>query len=159
MFYTHVFFGGLALLSGTIQTVFTLRKWKVHRVIGKFYVLGVLLSGTSGLYIAVYASAGLIAQSGFFTLGLLWLYTTVMAFVHIKSGRKEQHRQWIIRSMALTFAAITLRLWLPSFMIAGMEFNSAYPIIAWLCWLPNIVVAEFYLIYSKIKTRKLQVAN
>ena len=58
-------------------------------------------------------------------------------------GKIEQHRQWMIRSFALTFAAVTLRLWLPFFQIVlNFEFIEAYIIIAWLCWIPNLIVAE-----------------
>jgi hypothetical protein len=51
----------------------------------------------------------------------------------------------MIRSYALTFAAVTLRIWLPLFQNGfGMEFISAYVIIAWLCWVPNLLWAEWY---------------
>jgi hypothetical protein len=48
----------------------------------------------------------------------------------------------MVRNFALTFAAVTLRLYLPASMAAGVAFELAYPVIAWLCWLPNVIVAE-----------------
>jgi hypothetical protein len=48
----------------------------------------------------------------------------------------------MVRNFALTFAAVMLRLYLPASMVVGIEFELAYPVIAWLCWLPNVVVAE-----------------
>jgi hypothetical protein len=48
----------------------------------------------------------------------------------------------MVRNFALTFAAVTLRFYLPGSVAAGIAFELAYPVIAWLCWLPNIVIAE-----------------
>jgi hypothetical protein len=51
----------------------------------------------------------------------------------------------MVRNFALTFAAVTLRLWLPTAIIAGAPFELAYPVIAWLCWVPNLLLAELLL--------------
>jgi len=48
----------------------------------------------------------------------------------------------MVRNFALTFAAVTLRLWLPASVASGIGFEVAYPAVAWLCWLPNLLVAE-----------------
>jgi hypothetical protein len=49
----------------------------------------------------------------------------------------------MVRNFSLTFAAVTLRLYIPASALAGVEFSVAYPIIAWLCWVPNILWAEW----------------
>ena len=55
----------------------------------------------------------------------------------------ESHRQWMIRSYALAFAAVTLRIYMPFMQaVLGMEFLDAYLIVAWMCWVPNLLVAE-----------------
>jgi hypothetical protein len=50
----------------------------------------------------------------------------------------------MIRSFALTFAAVTLRIYLPLAIIQNQgEFPlDAYRAIAWLAWVPNLIVAE-----------------
>ena len=48
----------------------------------------------------------------------------------------------MVRNFALTFAAVMLRLYLPASMVAGGDFGLAYSVIAWLCWVPNVFVAE-----------------
>ena len=55
------------------------------------------------------------------------------------------HREWMIRSFALTFAAVTLRLYLPIAQLLPVELDDAYRAISFLCWAPNLVVAEAYL--------------
>ena len=145
-FYTHITLGGLALLSGCTQFLSGLRQKRLflHRNLGKVYVAAVMLSGTAGLGIAFAASGGVWAQMGFAALGFLWLYTTAKAFLAIKKRDIAEHQNWMTRSYALCFGAVTLRLWMPLFLGAlGMSFDFAYPIIAWISWVPNLLVAEW----------------
>ena len=51
----------------------------------------------------------------------------------------------MIRSFALTFAAVTLRIWLGISQASGMDFDVAYPVIAWVAWVPNLLVAEWWI--------------
>jgi hypothetical protein len=50
----------------------------------------------------------------------------------------------MVRNFSLTFAAVTLRLYLPISGVAGVPFEVAYPIIAWIAWVPNLIVAEWW---------------
>lgn len=149
-FYGHITLGGLALLIGWLQFNNTLRvkKTELHRILGKIYVISALISGICGLFIALYASGGIIAILGFFILGLVWLTTTILGFKAIKKGNIKSHEKFMIFSYAACFAAVTLRVWLPLLTIAIGEFNSAYRIVAWLCWVPNIIVA-FLIVRNK----------
>jgi uncharacterized membrane protein YozB (DUF420 family) len=78
-------------------------------------------------------------------LGGLWLAFTVLAFLSIRRRDQAAHRRWMLRSFALTLAAVTLRIYLPLSAAMGWSFDAAYPMIAWLCWVPNLVLAELYL--------------
>jgi hypothetical protein len=51
----------------------------------------------------------------------------------------------MVRNFALTFAAVTLRLWLPASIAVSIPGELAYQVIAWLCWVPNLLVAELLL--------------
>ena len=75
-----------------------------------------------------------------------------MAFVRIRQGNRVDHRRWMIRSYALTLAAVTLRLYLPASFGLGVPFASAYPVIAWICWVPNLIVAEAILAWRTSPT-------
>lgn len=145
-FYIHIMLGGLALLTGWSQFLkkFRSRNLSTHRVLGKIYMISVTLSGLSGFYIALYAEGGLVAKAGFVGLALSWLYTTSQGYFAVRKGNIDSHKKWMIRSYALTFAAVTLRIWLPMLQYGfGMDFLSAYVIIAWLCWVPNLAWAEW----------------
>jgi uncharacterized membrane protein len=154
-FYTHIFLGGIALLVGWSQFSKRIRNrnLKLHRFLGKTYVVTVCISGVAGLYIAMYASGGIVPVLGFAGLAIAWLFTTVTAYRKIKAKNIDDHEVWMIRSYALCFAAVTLRFWLPLFQIGfGMDFYFAYKIIAWLCWVPNLVVAE--MIVRRVQSRR-----
>lgn len=144
--YLHVFASSIALLLGTIQFSQRLRERHLHfhRWIGRIYLLlGVLLGGCAGLVLAQTAFGGLPSQVGFSALAILWLYSGLRAYLAIRRGRIQEHRQWMTRNYALTCAAITLRLYLVSSIASDLPFNLAYPAIAWLCWVPNLAYAEW----------------
>jgi uncharacterized membrane protein len=144
-FYQHIFLGGVALLTGWSQfnERFRNRNLSFHRTLGKIYVVVCLLSGGAGLYLAFYATGGWVAGLGFGGLAVSWLVTTSMAYISIRNKEIEKHQQWMIRSYALTFAAVTLRIYLPLSQIAQIDFIDAYRVIAWICWIPNLLVAEW----------------
>jgi hypothetical protein len=48
----------------------------------------------------------------------------------------------MIRSYALTTAAITLRLYIAGSEILDIPLEQSYRYIAWLCWIPNALIAE-----------------
>lgn len=143
-FYLHIGFGGLSLLTGWSQfsKKIRARNIRLHRILGKIYMIAILISGVSSIYIALYATGGMGPSFGFGTLGVLWLTTSTMAYIAVRKRHIPQHKVWMIQSFALSFAAVTLRLWLPLLTAAmHMEFIEAYRIIAWLCWVPNLLVA------------------
>ncbi len=146
--WAHIWGGGVALLTGAFQMNAGLRRRKpvVHRVLGTIYLSGILAGGLGGVYLAWHAEGGVMNTLGFGALGVLWLVTGMMAWLSIRSGQISNHRKWMIRNYALTFAGVTLRIYLPLSMMAGLTFPVAYAIIAWMCWAPNLIVAEWLFI-------------
>ncbi len=146
-FYLHITFGGFALLTGVFQFSENLRKKiALHRTLGKIYMVSILLGGAAGFYLSFFANAGIIAQVGFNLLAITWLITSWLAYKSIRVLDIEAHRRWMIRSYAACCAAISLRLILPFELAAlHMDFDTAYQIVAWACWVPNMVFAEVYI--------------
>jgi uncharacterized membrane protein len=148
-FYTHIILGGIALLSGWSQfsTKLRLRNLSLHRRLGKVYVIAVMFSSIAGINIAFFATGGFIPASGFICLGIIWFSTTLLAYTSIRKNQIEQHRKMMVYSYAACFAAVTLRIWLPVLINTSGNFITAYSIVAWLCWVPNVYVA--YLITKR----------
>ncbi len=142
-FYTHIILGGIALLIGWIQfsSKLRLQNLSIHRVIGKIYVACVLPASLAGIGIGFFATGGLITATGFICLGIIWFTTTLLAYQKIRQLQVEQHRKLMVYSYAACFAAVTLRIWLPLLISAFGDFIIAYSVVAWLCWVPNMLVA------------------
>lgn len=146
--YLHVFGAAVALMLGPLQFWAGLRarRPRLHRWLGRAYLaLGVGVGGLSGLVLAGQAFGGLVSRTGFGVLALLWLATGAMALQRIARGDVPGHRRWMTRNFALTLAAVTLRVYLPAAIVGGVGLATAYPVVAWLCWLPNLVLAEWIL--------------
>jgi uncharacterized membrane protein len=140
----HVGGGLAALLLGPWQFRSRLRarRPRLHRGLGRAYLLAVLAGGLGGLALAPLAYGGASARAGFGALAIFWLTTGALAFHAIRHRDVRRHRAWMIRCYALTFAAVTLRLWLPALQAAGLAFEAAYVTVAWLAWVPNLAAVE-----------------
>ncbi|MEW6127435.1 MAG: DUF2306 domain-containing protein [Acidobacteriota bacterium] len=147
MFLTHVFGGTIALLLGPLQFwgKFRNRRLSAHRWLGRIYLMGILIGGSGGLYMAFVSYGGLPTHIGFGMLASLWLTTGFLAYRTIRRGDTQAHRIWMIRNYSLTFAAVTLRLWIPTFMALGFSFLETYTTVAWIAWVPNLLIAEIYI--------------
>ncbi len=152
--FLHMGFGGLALALGLPQMFSRLRAARpgLHRRIGQIYVGCVALSGSAGLLMALAASGGLSARVGFGMMAAGWLWCTGCAFLHARARRIDQHRVWMLRSYALTLAAVSLRLYLGLFGVMGLSFQQVYPLLAWLCWVPHLLFVDWWLLRRRLAT-------
>ena len=142
----HVGGGVTALALGSFQLVTRRGPRRIwHRWAGRTYVLACLTSAVAGLWLALHASAGPVATLGFGGLAIVWFMTTVTGWRKAVAGEFAQHRRWMIRSLSLTFAAVTLRILLPMIPLTGLEFDVGYRAISFLCWLPNLLLVEAWL--------------
>lgn len=145
--FIHVAGAVMALVVGSFQFLPALRRGAVrpHRWIGRVYVLGCLVGGTAGLILAPGSFAGPIATTGFGALAVLWVAFTVLGWRAAVKGSFAQHRRWMIRSWALTLAAVTLRIYLPLVQVFDLDFLPWYRAISFLAWVPNLAFAELWL--------------
>ncbi len=146
----HVIGGGIVLLLGGLQFSSTLRmrytQW--HRWAGRVYLSFVLIGGTGGLLLAPHADGGLVAKFGFGTLAVFWLFSGVMAYVAIRQGQVATHKIWMMRNYAMAFGAVTLRIYLGLFELVDVPFADSYPVTAWISWVPNLILVEWFLVQN-----------
>lgn len=144
--YPHALFGSAALGLGALQfnRWILLRHRLVHRTLGTAYVISAIVVGLAGLYMSFYSFGGSATHLGFGALAVLLLWTTVRAYFAARQRSIATHRQWMLRSYALIFAAVTLRIEIPLLVMAFGDFTPAYQVVAWLSWVPNLLWAEWY---------------
>jgi uncharacterized membrane protein len=143
----HVAGGIVALLVGPLQFVRGIRAKMpaLHRATGRIYVGACAIGAPAGFMLAIGTEAGPIAGAGFAVAALLWPLFTFLGVRAAIERRLAEHREWMIRSYAITANAITLRLMLPLAGVLGFDFFAAYSVIAWISWIANLVLAEIYL--------------
>lgn len=147
-YYAHVLAAAFILLIGIFQLHPASRtRWPVlHRTFGKIYVGGILFfSAPGGLIMSLFINRGPLVLTSFLFQCIAWFVFTYLAYHHIRHGNVQAHRQWMLRSYSLTLAAITLRIYV---FVSSWSFDlaqpAAYATIAWLSWVPNLLVCELF---------------
>ncbi len=148
-FFVHVFTSMFALAAGFTQFSTRLRaRWPAwHRRVGWFYIVNVcLVTGPASLVVARYANGGPSSRLAFGTLAVLWIGTTAMGLVTARRRDWQAHRAWMVRSYALTLSAVTLRAWKWGLVLAFHPRPlDVYRLVAWLGFVPNLLLAEWWL--------------
>ena len=152
LFYIHVYTSIFVLTAGFLAIIrndFGIKNF--HQTFGKIYIFLLLIfSAPSGIYMGWFANGGIFSKLSFLILGTFWWISTFLALKFIREKNFSEHKKWMWRSFALTLSAITLRLW-KLVIVYFFQPNpmDVYQIVAWLGWIPNIILIE-YLIRKKL---------
>ncbi len=114
LIFPHIAAGILALLCGPPQFSNRLRRRspKFHRALGRVYVISVLVAAPLAIVLAYNRRIPHMMPYFFLASGLqafTWIVTTVAAFLTARNRQIQQHRQWMVRSYAVTFTFIGIR--------------------------------------------------
>jgi len=103
----HTLSGLIALLSGPIQFSSRLRRRYLgfHRVLGRTYVVSVFIGAATGVALAT----GRPGFPGTSMQAAAWIVCTTAAFLTARNRQIIQHRQWMVRSYAVTFTFVSSR--------------------------------------------------
>lgn len=144
----HLAGGAIALAAGAWQINTRLRHGhtSVHRWLGRLYVVAVIVGAVGAGMLAPASKEGIVTHLGFGALAIAWLGTTIAAYRAVRRRDLISHRRWMLRSYALTFAAVTLRVYVPLSQILGLPLGTSYQVISWLCWVPNLLLVEMFLV-------------
>jgi uncharacterized membrane protein YozB (DUF420 family) len=153
-YYSHVLVAGIILVVGLFQIYpDSHTKFKiVHRIAGYVYVMGILFfAAPGGLVMSLFIDRGPWVLASFLVQSVLWFYFTATAFNKIRKGDITAHQHFMWRSYALTFAAITLRIYI-FFTSWSVDLSqpSSYAALAWLSWVPNLFFVEGYIIWKRL---------
>lgn len=150
-FVSHFITAVLPLILGPIQfwVWFRNRYIKLHRLLGKLYILGCLFGGLSAIYLGITQPYdGLIVPT--LLLATLWLFMTSVAWLTIKRKNIQAHRLFMIRSYTLTLAFVFLRIlsdlvYKHNFLafIENQDVRDAT--YEWMSWVIPLLAVEFYI--------------
>jgi hypothetical protein len=147
-FYLHVFFSFLLLFTGILQFIPALHRTKpgVHRLSGAVYLIVLLFfSAPSGILMGWYANGGMASKCSFVLMGIIWWAVSFLAYLKLRKKEWKAHGEFMLRSFAITLSAIMLRFY--ALLLSLFETNATpldkYTLIAWLSWVPNLLLAEW----------------
>lgn len=169
VFYSHIVTSGIALALSPIQFSAALRRRfpRAHRILGRVLIGSIALGGITGLVMAFFNDAGLVGAVGFGALSVLWVVAAGRALMAIRRRDIASHRAWMMRTFALTYAAVMLRLWTLVLVLAGRgiggldaatALENAYELVPFLCWIPNLLVAEWMIRRRSLPSYRLSPA-
>jgi uncharacterized membrane protein len=148
----HTLSGVMALLIGPLQfsSRFRQRHLKLHRVLGRIYVLSVFIGSFTGIALA----AGRPGLPGTSMQAAAWMVCTTAAFVTARNRQITVHRQWMARSYAVTFTFVSsrvLNLW-PRYWSHLGDVFAAVGVIAFT--LASLLIVDLGLNWRELTTRR-----
>ena len=148
----HTICGLLALLAGPLQFSSRLRQRhpQFHRVLGRVYLISVFIGAFTGIGLA----AGRPGLPGTSMQAAAWIVCTTAAFVTARNRQIVQHRQWMVRSYAVTFTFVSsrvLNLW-PRYWSHLGDSLAAVGVIAFT--LASLLVVDLALNWRELTTRR-----
>jgi hypothetical protein len=155
-FYLHIIAGAICL---SVPVFSFLGKYiavsvRLHRKIGQVYVwVCMLVVAPTGMYLALYAKGGLLAQAGFLVQGILLSLFTYNGYKAIQKKDIASHVQWMIRSYAIATAVLTFRIYHIIFFFTTVPYEDIYGLSQWLSLTGNALLAEFIILYCFRSTK------
>ena len=146
--YIHIITATVALMIGPLQFLQNKKKSRhlaVHRLLGKVYIISIMISGFAGIYLSWYAFGGLLSKIGFLALSISWLVTTYLAYAYIRKKKIKLHKEWMYRSYSITFVAVTFRIWSAVIGYSFDNFTLGYVGGIWLGLIGNILATEIWI--------------
>jgi hypothetical protein len=147
-FFIHIFSSVFLLLAGFTQfSSYIMRKYvRLHRYAGYCYlIILIFISAPGAMAMAIHANGGFAAKTSFVFLTSLWFIFTLLAWAALRKKNYLIHGEFMLRSYALTLSAVTLRIYVYIFTawkLSGIKPAELYVTVAWLSWVPNLIIAE-----------------
>ncbi len=147
---THVVCGILFMVLGPLQFVAAIRnRWiGFHRWCGRVFLIASLIGVLTALaFVAVLPVFGSFSSSvAVFLASVVFLISIVQGYRHIRRFEIAEHREWMIRALAIGLGISTFRVLIPILIgLFGVSFTEAWDTVAWLGFVINISVAEAWI--------------
>lgn len=150
---THLTFGTVALLIAPVQYWLgvTRRRLPLHRQLGRLYLGAIAISSAAALGLAVMNDVSWVYGVGLVGLNVAWLTTTGLAWLTAVRRRFDQHREWMTRSVVVTFAFVWFRAILGTTIALDLGTEAdRFIVAAWGCWSVPLLVTEVWLQRRKV---------
>jgi uncharacterized membrane protein len=160
----HIFVGSLFMVLGPVQFWPAVRnRWiRYHRWAGRVWMIAALVGAISAmLFVPMLPVFGnFSARVAVSFASLLFLICLATGYVRIRQRRIAQHREWMIRTLAIGLGISTFRVILPLLMVPplGATFPEAWNTVIWLAFAINIITAEVWINVTRRQPQSLSTA-
>ena len=152
LLWAHVAFAVPALAIGPclFMTEFRNKYLKWHRYLGQVYVICCFISAVTSLPLALANVTGVLPRVGFSSLAVSWFGFTYMAYRMARQKKFPQHRAWMMRSYACTYAFVNVKIYALTIMFFDIDAGRYLTQVLQSCfsWTTNLLVVEVYLAAS-----------
>lgn len=146
--------GALALLLGLSQFSTRLRQrhLNLHRNLGRVYIACVAISAPAAIGVAIFLGPPILIPASV-VQALGWIITTATALYCIRTGKVQQHREWMLRGypFAMVFVVVRVLIAIPAIDRLG-ELGLAsvvWSTIAVAGFLPSFLIAWRNVFFSR----------
>jgi uncharacterized membrane protein len=146
LMFLHGIPGAIALFLGFFQFSSRIRQrhLQLHRVMGRIYVGSVAIAAPVAIAVSIRLPIPTLTMaSAIQAFG--WVATTATALYCARTGKIQQHREWMMRSypFAMVFVVVRAILAIPAIDRMGLLGVSTvvWSVIAVACFLPSFVIA------------------
>ena len=151
----HGMAAAFALFLGPLQFSERLRRkyLTVHKVIGYLYIAGCYIGAPLGIYIQWFEER--LGEPHSFTIATImdasiWIFATTMALYFVRSGKIQQHRQWMTRSFFCAIIFLEVRAIVTLFQLP----QSAIEAVVWACVAAAYPLADLTLQIDELRRQK-----
>ncbi|MEH7097138.1 DUF2306 domain-containing protein [Neobacillus vireti] len=142
-FYPHILLGTISLAIGPFQlTKLSQKKIHLHKRLGKVYAVAIFINILMVPYLTLSATGGKGSTIAFLILDLFWLWTTSMGVIKAAQRKIPAHKEWILRSYAITWVFVTFRVVMIPLLIF-LEKSLAFPLAVYLGIGINLLFIEW----------------
>jgi len=152
----HGMFGAIVILLAPLQFSDRLRRrfTRLHRIVGRLYVIGAFFLAPLGAYIQYYTER--LGSPRSFTVlaavnAVMLIVATAVAFLFAYKRKITQHRQWVVRSYAIALVFIEGRfiMGVTGWEQLGVEIVQA---IIWSCLAMSVLVGDLANHWTEIRS-------
>jgi hypothetical protein len=144
----HITGGMVALLTGPWQffTGLTGKRMNIHRYSGRVFLGGVTAGVIGATYLAFTTTFGWAFGFGILGLAAAWASTTGMAYLAIRKGLVQIHKEWMVRAYIVTFGFVTFRVFSDYGPTSHLKPAGDLAVtLSWACWVVPLCINELIL--------------
>ena len=142
-FYPHILLGTISLAIGPFQlTKKSKQNPRLHKMLGKVYAVAIFINILMVPYLSLSATGGIGTMIAFLFLNVLWLWTTSMGVIKATQRKIKAHKEWILRSYAITWVFVTFRMFAIPLSLF-LDSSRAFPIAVYLGIIINLLYVEW----------------